>query len=104
MHWTTLDGTAVGGNLPDGDYTPGSGVITFGEKETKATVTVQVHGDIANEGNETFQVRLTQPLHATIQDAFGLGTIVDDDLGPQVQVVTPNGGEVINTGSPFKVS
>ena len=22
VHWTTQDGTAVGGNLPDGDYTP----------------------------------------------------------------------------------
>jgi diadenosine tetraphosphate (Ap4A) HIT family hydrolase len=98
VHWTTLDGTAVGGNLPDGDYEPGSGVITFGEKETKAEITINVHGDDAVEDDETFQVRLTQPLHATIQDAFGLGTILNDDGGPTPTLVTQFKAEPVMGG------
>ena len=38
-----------------------------------------MHGDTENEPDETFNVLLTQPLHGTIQDNTGVGTIVNDD-------------------------
>ena len=104
VRWTTQDGTAVGGNLPDGDYTPASGVITFGEKETKATVTVQVHGDNTIEPDETFGVRLTQPLHATIQDNTGVATIVNDDGTISIADASVMEGNAGTTDLVFKVS
>jgi hypothetical protein len=79
VHWTTVDDLALGGNSPDGDFTRGSGLVTFDPGQTQAVVTIDVHGDTEVEPDETFQVLLTQPQHGTIQDNTGVGTIVDDD-------------------------
>jgi hypothetical protein len=79
VHWTTIDDLALGGNSPDGDFTLGSGLVTFAPGQTQAVVTIDVHGDTENEPDETFQILLTQPLHGTIQDNTGVGTIVNDD-------------------------
>jgi hypothetical protein len=43
------------------------------------TITIPVYGDIENESNETFTVRLYNPFNATLADGVGMGTIIDDD-------------------------
>lgn len=77
VNFATANGSALAGS----DYTGGSGVVTFAPGETSKTVSVQVLGDIAVEPNETFSVVLSGATNATISDATGIGTIVNDDAG-----------------------
>ena len=53
-------------------FTPG-GALT-------ATVQVTINGDSVVEGNETFQLALSDATNATIADATGTGTITNDDI------------------------
>ncbi|HVF75726.1 MAG TPA: Calx-beta domain-containing protein [Acidimicrobiales bacterium] len=74
-NYTTANGTATA----PGDYTAKSGTVTFAPGETTKNVTVLVAGDTAIENNETFFVDLSTPTSATILDARGQATIVDND-------------------------
>jgi uncharacterized repeat protein (TIGR01451 family) len=47
--------------------------------ETTGTITIAVLCDTLHEADETFRVKLSNPLHATIADDFGIATILDDD-------------------------
>jgi len=78
ISYTTANGTAV---APD-DYTTTSGVLTFAPGQVTATVSVPVRGDLLHEGDETFTLNLSSPVKATITDAQGVGTIIDDDTPP----------------------
>jgi Calx-beta domain len=81
VDFATADGTATA----PGDYAAGSGTLTFAAGETAKTVTVQVNGDNSAERDETFNLNLANAAgNATIADATGVGTIVNDD-----QVITP---------------
>ncbi|HWS99557.1 MAG TPA: Calx-beta domain-containing protein [Pyrinomonadaceae bacterium] len=53
--------------------------LTFLPGQTSKTVIVQAKGDLVKELNETFFVNLSAPTNATIADAQGLGTILNDD-------------------------
>jgi uncharacterized protein (UPF0303 family) len=101
VDWATADGSATTAN---NDYAAAGGTATIPAKQLSVTVTVMVSADIANEGDETFAVNLSNAVNASIGDGSGLGTIVDDDLGPQVTIVSPNGGEHLFTGQSYKVS
>ena len=54
-------------------------ILTFSPGQYMKTIIVQVKGDLVKEPNETFFVNLTGATNATIADAQGLGTIVNDD-------------------------
>jgi hypothetical protein len=73
--YTTGNGSATAGS----DYQAASGTLTFAPGQTSKTVTVPVIGDRSAEPNETFVVNLSSPTNATIADAQGIGTIVDDE-------------------------
>jgi hypothetical protein len=75
VNYATSDGTA---SAP-GDYTAGSGTLTFSPGDTSKTISVPVVGDTVPEPDETFNVDLSTPSGATISDGHGVGTIVDDD-------------------------
>jgi hypothetical protein len=75
VHWATADGTATA----PGDYTAGSGDVTFPAGQLTRQVTVPVAGDTTLEGDETFTVRLSNPVNAELLDPQGVGTIVNDD-------------------------
>jgi Calx-beta domain len=84
VDFATGDGTAT---APD-DYAATVGTLTFAAGETAKTVTVQVNGDTNAEPNETFTLNLANAVGtATIADAQGVGTIVNDD---QVVIVPPS--------------
>jgi hypothetical protein len=73
------------------DYTSAGGTLTFAPGETTKTVTVAVNGDLLAEDNETFNVFLSNATNATMADAHGVGTILDDDsahtgLGNEIPV------------------
>ncbi|QDU07870.1 choice-of-anchor Q domain-containing protein [Gimesia aquarii] len=77
----TLDGSAT---LADSDYSElPLQTITFNPGETSKTVTVVVNGDSNIEGDETFQVELSNATNtvgdATILTPTGTGTIENDD-------------------------
>ena len=74
--YTTQAGTATSGT----DYNAVAGTLTFAPGETVKTVQVSVVADMAAEGNESFQVVLSNPTGATIATGTATGTIVDDDL------------------------
>jgi uncharacterized repeat protein (TIGR01451 family) len=82
VDFATTNGTAVA----PGDYTAGSGTLTFAAGVTSQPITVPVAGDALDEANETFTVTLTNPGNATIADGTALGTITDDDAPPSISI------------------
>jgi hypothetical protein len=73
----TADGTAT---VADNDYEAVSRTLSFDPGVTSRTVDVTVNGDTAIEPTEVFYLNLTNATGgATIFDAQGVGTIVDDD-------------------------
>ena len=76
--------------------------LAFAAGETTKTVTVDVHGDVLDEFDETYTLALTNATNATIADNLGLGTITDDDALPtlsidDVTVAEGNSGTVAAT-------
>ncbi|WP_374539644.1 Calx-beta domain-containing protein, partial [Micromonospora aurantiaca (nom. illeg.)] len=63
------------------DFTAGTGTLNFAAGVTSQTITVPIANDTVYEGAETFNVNLVSPSNATIADALGLGTIMDDGTG-----------------------
>ncbi|WP_205666092.1 Calx-beta domain-containing protein [Aquabacter cavernae] len=72
----TSNGTAQAGS----DYAALSGSLTFAPGETTKVVYVQVAGDTVVEANETLTLTLSGASGATISDATGIGTILNDDV------------------------
>jgi hypothetical protein len=75
VSYATADLTATAG----ADYTAASGTVTFAPGASSQPVAVQVLGDLAVEGDESFSLNLTAPSNASLGDAQGIGTIGDDD-------------------------
>ncbi|MBV9927251.1 MAG: VCBS repeat-containing protein [Acidobacteria bacterium] len=75
----TANGTATSGTPPF-DYASANRPVVFNPGATTATFTVFVNGDSVIEPDETFFVNLTAPNGATIADAQGVCTIVNDDV------------------------
>jgi len=91
VDYATSDGTATAG----ADYTAASGTLTFAPGETTKTVTVLVKGDVLNEYDDTLFLTLTDPsTGATIAQARGTGTTIDDDPAPTMSI----GGASITEG------
>jgi hypothetical protein len=85
VHFATADGTAKDGvGEPIADYVARAGTLVFNPGQTTQTIVVSVNGDGANEPDETFSVNLSDPVSATIADAGGAGTIVNDDVSQTI--------------------
>lgn len=78
VNYVTANGSAASSGS-NHDYQSKSGTLSFPAGVTSKTVAVSVYGDTRKESNETFFVNLSQPVNATIADAQGTGTIVNDD-------------------------
>jgi hypothetical protein len=89
VDWTTGNGTA-----DSSDYAPDSGTLSFSPGQTSRNVTVMVYGDTVVEGNEVFNVNLSNASDATIGDSSGQCTIIDDDSAGvgQLQSIVPAAG------------
>lgn len=72
--WAAQDGTATAGS----DYNDGNGIVSFSSGKSQK-VNITVIGDQTDEPDETLNVNLSGAVNATISDAQGVGTIVDDD-------------------------
>ena len=73
--YSTLDGTATAG----ADYTADSNTLTFPAGATSLSVTIDVIGDIAIEGDEFFFVTISNPVNANLGVFQGSALITDDD-------------------------
>lgn len=62
------------------DYVAAVGTLIIPAGEAAGEVAVVVSGDREVEGDETFQIALSAPMGATLEDANGIGTIIDDDV------------------------
>ena len=85
VDYATVPGTAVSAS----DFTVVSGNLSFAPADSTHTVTVQVNGDTSFETDETFIVRLSNPVNASLTDGDGLGTITNDDAA-QIFLVNVN--------------
>ncbi len=68
------------------DYIARTGSVRFAGHKLTRTLSVTIVGDAFDEPDETFFVELTKATGATIDDGEGVGTILDDDAPPTVQV------------------
>ncbi len=102
VNYATSNGTATSGS----DYTAASGALTFSAGVTTQTFNVSVLGDLVDENNENYTVRLSGAANATISDSTGVGTITDDDGAPTLSVndVTVTEGNSGSTNATFTVS
>ena len=84
MSYATEDGTAG----QPGDYTSVSGTLTFAAGDTAKTVTVATVDDAVDEADETFTVKLSAPVNATLASdgTTATGTINDGDAAPELSI------------------
>lgn len=76
VKYATANDSAIAGS----DYVAkGPTLLTFSPGQTVKKVTITVKGDRTMEANETFFVELSTPTGATLADAKGQGTILNDD-------------------------
>ncbi len=82
--YSTADTSASNGP----DYKAKSGTLTYSVGQTTKYFAVLVWPDSLVEGDETFAANLGTPTGATLADASGVGTIIDDDpsAGPKVSI------------------
>ncbi len=73
--YTTSNGTAISGT----DYTTTTATATIPAGQTCVNVTIPITDDLVNEPTETFNVTLSSPTGATINDGAGIVTILDND-------------------------
>jgi hypothetical protein len=77
VNFATANGSATAGS----DYQAQSGTLTFAPGQTTRTITINVFGDRLRESDESFFVKLSAAVGATIADSQGVGTIENDDSG-----------------------
>ncbi len=99
---TTSNGSATAGSdytaISGGSFGRGAMTVTIGASATTATVSVQTTQDTAQEPSETFFLNLASPsANATITDAQGQATIIDDD-GAVVRSISVNDVSVTEGG------
>jgi len=71
--------TAPGTATSNVDFGAGNIVLNIPAGQTSQLLTVFIIGDTIVEPTEDFFLNLSNPVNATIADAQGLGTIIDDD-------------------------
>ena len=103
VDFATVDGTAKA----PADYSARAGIVKFrvGDPRTK-TISVPIVGDLLDEGDETFRVRLSDPVNGRLSDRVGVVTIVDNDPLPRASVtdVAADEGDAGATTLRFKVA
>jgi len=88
----TVNGTALGGV----DFTEKGGRRTIPAGDVQRTIFIPIDDDADTEGDETFQLVLSNPVNATIADGQATITIVDNDTGaalPTLSIADTTAGE-----------
>jgi hypothetical protein len=84
VSYSTENGTAVAGQ----DYDAASGVVTIGGGTTSTSFVVKVRGDLVDEPDEYFRVKLLTTIGCVSEIRYATVTIRDDDLPNRPPVLT----------------
>ena len=87
--YDAVDGTATVG----ADLEATAGTLTFPPGTQALTVTVPLTDDDIDEPDETFELRLASPVHATFGDRVGAGGIRDADDPPELSLAAATATE-----------
>ncbi len=90
--YATANGTAIA----PADYTARSGTLTFAVGVTTQTVAIVVNGDVALEPDETFFLRLSNPVRATLTETQAVATILNDELVSNGSILETEGCDPAN--------
>jgi hypothetical protein len=90
--------TQVGSAVPGVDFVATSGTVTIAAGQTSGQIVVQVNGDTDVEDDEQFFVNLTAATNASILDAQGKGTILNDD---EIRLVLEESGPAADQVAAF---
>ncbi|HEX6185118.1 MAG TPA: Calx-beta domain-containing protein [Pyrinomonadaceae bacterium] len=84
VSYATADGTATAGE----DYTPANGTLSFAPGETTKSFTVPILNDVLDEGEETFQLTLSNPTGGITLGASSSAAvnITDNDPFPSLSI------------------
>jgi hypothetical protein len=96
VDFDTVEGTASAGS----DYQHVHGTLLFAPGEVQHTIDVPVIGDETAEPDETFSVRLSRAVNATLAADRADGTIRDDD-GARIRAVVVIAGSGPGAGGAF---
>ena len=99
VDYATSDDTAIAGE----DYTADSGTLTFASGETEKSIEIAIAGDNIDEGDEAFEVELSNPDGITLGNDKGTVNIIDDDNPPEIAIDSLNTNEASGTAE-FTVS
>jgi hypothetical protein len=83
VDYQLISGTAIAGK----DFVAATGTVSFASGPSQ-TIPVKIKGDDKDELDETFRIKLLNPVNATIADGKGVVTILDND-GPLLSVKPP---------------
>lgn len=86
--------TDFGGSFP-------TGTISFGVGETSQTLTVNVSGDTLVEGDDVFQVQLSNPVGGRLGTAFVTSRIFNDDASLSIAATDATKNEGNSGTTPF---
>lgn len=91
VRYATADRSAIGGvcGTPGVDYERTSSSITLPGNlppGITAPTPVRICGDSVSEGDQQFEIQLSNAINATIQDGTGLVTITDDEPLPTLSI------------------
>ncbi len=75
VNYRTVNNTATAPS----DYEASSGTLTFNKGDKHQYITVLINGDKQVEPDETFKVKLSDAVNATLKDSVAVGTILNDD-------------------------
>ena len=82
----TENGTAIGGR----DFTAVNSIFNIAPGTASANIPVSVYGDNMFEPDETFTLKISNPINVTIADNQAVGTIINDDPIPTLSVTGNN--------------
>ncbi|MDB4511901.1 hypothetical protein N9060_00420 [Arenicella sp.] len=86
-----VDFQTVNGTATDGlDYTGRFGTMTFAPGQTQKVRILQLTDDNLSEATESFRMLLSNPVGATLEQAVGTITILDDDGLPTIRIKSAN--------------
>jgi hypothetical protein len=94
VDYATVPGTAGGSGV---DFLDQTGTLSFAPGETVKTIRIAVTDDGLNEPDEKFQVVLSNPVHAALEQATGTATILAAATPPSVSV----GDAAVDEGAGF---
>jgi hypothetical protein len=86
VDFATANGSATAGVSGTDDYFATSGTLTIPPGQSSGQISVQVFDDSTFEPDENYFVNLSNPVNATISDAQGQSTIVNNDPVPSVDI------------------